>query len=96
MKELLLLCKTEAPLKHIYGNLYKQSVGVAIDSPFKPTFANIYMGDIEEKVFEDKTIIPGMYDRYVDNIFLEVKNGENLIKIKQQLEVKLILKFAIE
>ena len=53
-------------------------------SPLGPTFANFYMGHVENTIFENSSITPRLYTRYVDDIFLENDSEEQLIKIKKQ------------
>ena len=67
--------KTEVPFKHINGNLYKLIDGVIMGSPLGLTFMNFYMGDIEEKVFKDKTIIPDV--RLQNNLDLQIRKSIN-------------------
>ena len=50
LKQMLELCTKEAPFRSPDGNLYLQIEGVAMGSPLGPTFANFYMGHLEEKV----------------------------------------------
>ena len=50
--------------------LYKQVDGIAMGSPLGPSFANFFLGHIEEKyVFNNPNICPKFYLRYVDDIF---------------------------
>ena len=41
----------ECIFKSFNGELYQQVDGIAMGSPLGPTFANFYLGDIEEKIF---------------------------------------------
>jgi hypothetical protein len=60
-----------------------------------PTFANFYMGYIEEKVLSQAPF-DIIYCRYVDDIFVTLKNESNLQWIKSEMEKKSILKFTYE
>ena len=52
LTQLLLLSTKEPPFQCPNGTLYQQIDGVAMGSPFGPTFANFYMGHIENTVFQ--------------------------------------------
>ena len=47
-------------------------------SPLGPTFANFYMGDIEEKIFKNNNLKPILFGRYVDDIFIITHNQEQI------------------
>ena len=63
-------------------------VGVAMDSPLWPIFANYYMRYLEEGMFSDTSRKPLIYTRYVDNIFIMYKFPQQFyeIKIKKKLD----------
>ena len=51
---------------------YEQTDGVAMGSPLGPSFANMFMADLEQKHFEDMvkpSFFPNVYYRYVDDTF---------------------------
>ena len=50
------------------NTMYKQTDGVAMESPLDPALANIFVGYYEEKLFS-QTQKPTAYFRYVDNTF---------------------------
>ena len=64
-------------------------------SPLGPTFANFYMGNLEESVLFNNDIKPSIYCWYVDDIFV-VRNEEHLLQLKQQLESSSVLNFTYE
>ena len=70
-------CVKEAPFRNINGSYYKQIDCVAIDSPLGPIFANFYMGYIKEEIFQDGKLKPYKYGRYVDDIFIIVKEQDD-------------------
>lgn len=76
--------------------MYLQVEGVAMGSPLGPTFANYYMGHLENKVFNGTTCKPNIYVRYVDDIFIQVKTENQLIELKQLFEKNSVLKFTYE
>ena len=51
------------------NKFYQQVDGVAMGSPLGPTFANFFLGHIEEKMFATCGMKPKLYLRYVDDIF---------------------------
>jgi hypothetical protein len=56
MKQLLLICLTETPFKHINGDIYLQTDGVSMGSPLGPLMANFYMADLENRVLKDMPV----------------------------------------
>ena len=64
-------------------------------SPLGPTFANFYMGNLEESVLSNNDIKLSIYCRNVDDIFVVVRNEEHL-QLKQQLESSSVLNFTYE
>ena len=93
LKELLYLCTTKVPFKHINGKIYIQIDGVTMGSPLGPTFANYYMADLKNKVLNEKK--PPIYARYVDDIFI-VSKIDDLINLKEEMENNSKLKFTYE
>ena len=98
LKELLTVCTTETPFKHPNGNIYKQVEGVSMGSPLGPLFANFYMADLENGILQRmcNNEAPIVYCRYVDDIFLVVKNVKTVYSLKKQFEQNSVLKFTYE
>ena len=96
LKELLNVCTKEAPFRCPKGNLYVQVEGVAMGSPLGPVFANFYMGKLEKTLFSNSNIKPSIYARYVDDIFVQVKNEEELKSLKELFQSNSKLKFTFE
>ena len=97
MKELLTICTTKTPFKNVNGDLYVQCEGVSMGSPLGPTFADFYMCNLENEVFENNSNIkPFIYARYVDDCFLVVDNYEILSRLKSKFESESVLKFTFE
>ena len=96
LKELLILCTKEAPFRCPKGKLYVQVEGVAMGSPLGPVFANFYMGNLEKTIFSDPERKPSIYARYVDDTFVQVKNKEELIKLKELFQNNSKLNFTFE
>ena len=50
--------------------LCKQIDGVTMGCPLGPTLANFFLGCIEQKLFENKSVfLPSVYLRYIDDIY---------------------------
>ena len=96
LRKLLQLCTKESPFMCPSGDLYLQIEGVAMGSPLGPTFANYYMGHLEETILDIDIQKPKLYGRYVDDIFLLVNNQSEIEHLKQLYEHKSILKFTYE
>jgi hypothetical protein len=97
LRQLLKICTTEAPFKNINGDIYKQIDGVSMGSPLGPTFANFYMGYLENNVLLTyANLKPSIYVRYVDDIFILGKNYNTIVSLKEKLEAHSVLKFTIE
>ena len=64
---------TRTPFRNLNGEIYLQREGVSIGNPLGPTFANIYMCEVENSVPLDNPILKrSLYVRYVDDICLIV------------------------
>ena len=96
LRQLLELCTKESPFRCPLGNLYIQTEGVAMGSPLGPTFANFYMGDLERKVLDNSLHKPNIYARYVDDIFVQIENEEELIELKNKFQNNSVLNFTCE
>jgi hypothetical protein len=95
LKSLLEACTKEAPFISPQGDMYLQIDGVAMGSPLGVLFANFYMGTIEDRVFSSRQK-PTVYCRYVDDIFVIVKDSDELIDLKRHLERESVLRFTHE
>ncbi|XP_064118957.1 uncharacterized protein LOC135223965 [Macrobrachium nipponense] len=60
--------------------LYKQVDGMAMGSPLGPTFSNIFMCSLEEKVLENcpLNVYPLVYKSFVDDTFVLFKSAFHL------------------
>ena len=58
------------------GKLFQQIDGMAMGSPLGPTFANIFMCHLEERIFSDcpEEFKPKYYRRFVDDTFALFRN----------------------
>ena len=96
LKELLELCTKESPFYSPEGKLYVQRDGVAMGSALGPLFSNFYMGHLEQEVINKKIIKPHIYSRYVDDIFLQINNKQEIIDLKHVFEQNSVLRFTYE
>ena len=68
-----------------------------MDGNLGPTFANYYMGEIENRVFEmHPEATPLIYARYVDDIFILSKSKNELEQLRNLFETQSVLKFTTE
>ena len=96
LKQFLQICTKEAPFTCPQGKLYLQVEGVAMGSPLGPTFANFYMGHLENQIFKNPNLKPNIYARYVDDIFIQITDENQLINLKNLFEENSVLKFTYE
>ena len=76
---MLLICTTETPFKRVNGDLYIQIDGISMGSCLGPTFAELYMCHLENKVFaEQLSLKPNLYVRYVNDIFVVIENVNSI------------------
>uniref|UniRef100_A0A8C5M9N9 Reverse transcriptase domain-containing protein n=1 Tax=Leptobrachium leishanense TaxID=445787 RepID=A0A8C5M9N9_9ANUR len=68
---------------------YLQKKGTAMGTRFAPSFANLYMSTWEEKITENKEDNIILYLRYIDDILMIWKGGEeDLVTFLNQLNTK--------
>ena len=96
LKKLLQLCTKSSPFKAPDGATYLQIEGVAMGTPLGPTFANFYVGNLEQQVIPHCINKPILYCRYIDDIFLIVSDQNHILELKQSFESRSVLKFTIE
>ena len=54
------------------------------------------MGNLEQSVLSDQNIKPNIYCRYVDDIFVVVRNEDHLQKLKERMQASSVLTFTYE
>ena len=96
LRELLSICTKESPFRSPAGGLYLQIEGVAMGSPLGPTFAGFYMGHLEDQTFNNRCNKPNIYVRYVDDIFMQVNDIDQLLNIKEIFQQNSVLNFTYE
>ena len=96
MKNLLFACTSESPFRTPENKIYRQINGVAMGSPLAPTFAEFYMCNLENAVLDDGQLKPSTYCRYVDDIFVVVRDKEHLDELRTNFENNSVLNFTYE
>ena len=97
LKDLLIICTTEAPFRDPSGNIYIQIDGVSMGSPLGPTFANFFMSEVENRALDGSSpeLSPSLYGRYKDDIFV-VCDEKVLLLLKDELSEIFGMNFTIE
>ena len=96
LEDLLKICTTEVPFNSIDGKTYLQRDGVAMGSPLGCTIANFYMCDLENRVLQSSLNKPLIYARYVDDIYVVVRDEDELEALKERLKGESILNLTKE
>ena len=96
LETMLRSCTMDAPFRAPDGKLYRQINGVAMGSPLGCLFADMYMCHVENKVLEDSDMKPHIYCRYVDDIFVSVRDTDHLDRLRQRLQTGSVLTFTTE
>ena len=97
LRELLKSCTTECPFENFDGKLYAQIDGVSMGSPLGVTFANYYMTNLENTIFEKQPELkPEIYCRYVDDCFLIVASEEDIPPLINAFKNNSVLNFTKE
>ena len=81
------------------GKAYIQTDGMAMGSPLGPTFANIFMCSLEERMLDECPLAnhPLFYGRYVDDTFLLFRGKEQAEAFLEYAnEMHPNIKFTIE
>ncbi|XP_076069752.1 uncharacterized protein LOC143041628 [Oratosquilla oratoria] len=81
LRSLLEICTKETLFTCPNGRMYKQIDGVAMGSPLGVLFANFFMGTIETELLVEAR--PSIYSRYVNNIFVRVRDQRELQNLKK-------------
>ena len=89
----LMFCDTQGLFMH-KDRLYKQIEGVTMGSPLGPTISNFFLGHLEEKIFDDKSIcLPKLYLRYIDDIFAISDNDNDCNEFLKVLNRRVSIEF---
>lgn len=57
------------------GRYFHQIKGTAMGTKMAPTYANLFMGQLEEQLLKNSPIQPRVWKRYIDDIFCIIPNG---------------------
>ena len=96
LKALLCICTKKAPFKHIDGTIFQQTEGLAMGGPLSCTMANYYMCHIENRILENQELKPSIYGRFIDDIFVLVRDQEHLTALKQAFHDESVLNITHE
>lgn len=88
------ICTREMPFSYPRGDLYYQVDGVAMGSRLRVLLANFLMESIESTTIKNHRL--STYARYGDDIFICIKNLDELKTFKQQLRHASGLSFSHE
>lgn len=61
-------------------SVYLQIKGTAMGTPFAPSYANLYMANLEQNFLASQTHVPLLWTRFIDDIFLIWTHGEESLK----------------
>ena len=62
------------------GEFYQQRQGTAIGTKFAPSYAILFMAALEQKLLSDAKYKPWIWWRYIDDIFLIWRHGEDRLR----------------
>ena len=62
------------------GEFYQQRQGTAIGTKFAPSYAILFMAALEQKLLSDAQYKPWIWWRYIDDIFLIWRHGEDRLR----------------
>jgi len=62
------------------GKHYLQILGTAIGTKMAPSYANIFMGNLEADLIEKPLVKPHTWHRFIDDILLIWTEGEERLK----------------
>ncbi|XP_074803977.1 uncharacterized protein LOC141984659 [Natator depressus] len=61
-------------------NVYLQISGTAIGTCMAPQYANIFMADLEQRFLSSRPLMPLLYLRYIDDIFIIWTHGKEALE----------------
>jgi len=62
------------------GRIYRQKFGTAMGTKMAPSFANIFMSDLENRFLQTQRILPLIWRRYIDDIFMIWTHGRDSLE----------------
>nr|XP_048707030.1 dnaJ homolog subfamily C member 15 isoform X1 [Caretta caretta]XP_048707040.1 dnaJ homolog subfamily C member 15 isoform X1 [Caretta caretta]XP_048707048.1 dnaJ homolog subfamily C member 15 isoform X1 [Caretta caretta]XP_048707056.1 dnaJ homolog subfamily C member 15 isoform X1 [Caretta caretta]XP_048707066.1 dnaJ homolog subfamily C member 15 isoform X1 [Caretta caretta]XP_048707074.1 dnaJ homolog subfamily C member 15 isoform X1 [Caretta caretta] len=61
-------------------NVYLQISGIAMGTRMAPEYANIFMADLEQRFLSSRPLMPLLYLRYIDDIFIIWTHGKEALE----------------
>ncbi|XP_064110230.1 uncharacterized protein LOC135218015 [Macrobrachium nipponense] len=95
LQALLEICTKKAPFSTYKGQMFRQKDGVAMGFPLGVLFANFYMGTMEERVFSNIRK-PRKNARYIDDIFVQVENEEEVEAVRRMFQQCSSLNYTVK
>ena len=95
----LLKLSTKGTIFYFDGHYYRQKDGVAMGSPLGPALANAFLSHHETTWLDEcpLSFAPMFYARYVDDIFVLLNKGQDIIRLCEYLSSRhLNIKFTYE
>ncbi|XP_076049399.1 uncharacterized protein LOC143030082 [Oratosquilla oratoria] len=96
LRLLLEVCTKESPFRGPERKMYRQVDGVAMGSPLGVSFTNFYMDLVERRVPSVPHLCPFFYGRYVDDIFVEVRDRKHFQDLRDAFISSSCLNFTLE
>jgi len=62
------------------GRIYRQKFGTAMGTKMAPSFANIFMSDLENRFLQTQRILPLIWRRYIDDIVMIWTHGRDSLE----------------
>ncbi|XP_076056277.1 uncharacterized protein LOC143034223 [Oratosquilla oratoria] len=95
LKEILEAYTMEALFLSHRREIFRQVDGVAMGSSLGVLFANMYMVAVETRTFNSHHR-PRIYARYIDDIFISIRESSETMKLADTLKANSVLNFTIK
>ncbi|XP_064111382.1 uncharacterized protein LOC135218865 [Macrobrachium nipponense] len=95
LRALLEISTKKAPFSDHRGRMYTQIYGVAMGSPLRVLFANVYMCTVEERVFQNSGK-PRMHVRYINDTFVSTDSQVEIEQLRRAFHDHSRLSYTIE
>ncbi len=63
------------------GEHYLQVGGTVMDTKVAPSYTNLLMGYLENKLLQNAPVKPALYLHYIDDIFCSFHQGEEKVRV---------------
>ncbi|KFD48338.1 hypothetical protein M513_10830, partial [Trichuris suis] len=76
--QLFSFCMLKGNFFHFQGRFYEQQGGAPMGSPLSPVLAEVFTEHLEDRAFSeaDHSILPHLFKRSVDDIFVIIESGQ--------------------